>query len=97
MINYQRAIKACNLCHEYSSIINRNMKGFVDNVKDEYVDKAIKYMPLRDNATFEAMRALELSDNLIVKECLNACVKCDCSKPSIAKIIQDPKNEKFLV
>jgi len=76
MSSISRAYKACTLCHEYANISHVNPGGLVQQPTTEGVWKM-----LRDQANFEAMRALEGSDaqNLLLQ-----CVECDYKSPRIA-------------
>lgn len=89
----ERAKKFCKLCHHHSGLIDKLIKTAY--IKD-YDQDLIEYYQLRDNATAEAMKALEEFYSVpgagehyeATLEMLERCNLCDYSKPTIADLLE---------
>ena len=85
------AYRACKLCHSYGTKIPDYAAGMTERIA--------MYSFLRDNANFEAMRALEREDDkrayhvtdpfkYLPITALSACTNCDYKEPMIANLVE---------
>lgn len=99
-MSLERAYKACNLCQGYDNVVKANSAEVNrDGGRDPMAHERIfRYSSLRDNATFEAMRALEKvkddtkkknGDIAIILNILQSCKNCDYSAPKIAESLDE--------
>jgi|WetSurMetagenome_2_1015567.scaffolds.fasta_scaffold1042383_2 hypothetical protein len=91
-----RAIKFCNLCYEYSSVLSYRKLEL--SAMDESRTVAMAHvLGLRDNATVQAMKCLEEAFDKIkgddILEALRACQSCGYGQPKISNLLTVRKSD----